>query len=86
MEAPGCANVRFSFFGVSKWQAAEELAELLGNQPEDLLRLGSDETLVLNGGELSACRKLDYLKDPVFAGKYRPNPRFGGRSAEAAAP
>lgn len=71
-------------FGVSKWQAAEGLAELFGNQPEDLLRLGPAETMVLNGDKVHICRKLDYLTDPVFAGKFRPNPRFGaGNNAPA---
>lgn len=69
-------------FGVTKHSSAEALAEVFGNQPDDLLRLEPHETLVLNGDELRVCQKLDYLHDPCFAGKYRPNPRFTGRGKE----
>jgi len=70
-------------FNLSNYLMARQMAELFGAdiRPEDMLRLGRDEQIILfHGGQWKRCRKVDYLSDPLFRGRFRPNPRYGGRN------
>ena len=69
-------------FGPSNFQMAKQLADLFGTEvrAEDLLSAGKEEQYVLfQGGNWKRCRKLDYLTDPIFEGRYDPNPRYKRR-------
>ena len=44
-----------------------------------------DEQFILfQGGVFERCRKLDYLNDPVFKGRFKPNPRYEQQAPESA--
>ncbi|HVS39333.1 MAG TPA: type IV secretory system conjugative DNA transfer family protein [Gemmataceae bacterium] len=74
-------------FGVSNHHMAQEWAELTGQRPQDLARLGRDEAVVLRQGQGSlVCRRPDYLTDPVFAGLFDANPRFARRAQPGLGP
>jgi type IV secretion system protein VirD4 len=69
-------------FNLSNHLMARQMADLFGTdlRPEEILRLGRDEQIILfHGGQWKRCRKVDYLTDPLFRGRFRPNPRYGGR-------
>ena len=62
-------------FGAGHHYAAAELAQVFGGTPEELLRLGEDEQLVAMAGRPARrARKLNYLRDPPYQGRYDPNP------------
>lgn len=64
-------------FGVNTPLAARGLSELLDIAPKYLHRLGrDDQALAIQGRGTTTSRKLDYLRDPVFAGLYDADPRF----------
>ena len=64
-------------FGITNNNMAKEWAELLGQRPDDLNQLASEEAAVLVQGQGSlVCRRPDYLKDEMFAGLFDANPRF----------
>lgn len=63
-------------FTPSNHMAARELAQLFGKDvdAEKMLNLAADKQILLtSGGKWSESRKLDYLKDTYFKGKYDPN-------------
>jgi type IV secretion system protein VirD4 len=64
-------------FGISNHHMAKEWIDLLGPGSEALGKL-SHEDAVVRRHEYGAitCRRLDYLKDPMFAGLFDANPRF----------
>ena len=69
-------------FSPSNFKMAQQLAEFFGTEvrPDDMLRAGKDEQFILfQGGQFKRCRKLDYLTDPFFAGRYEVNPRYKRR-------
>ena len=62
-------------FGAGHHHAAAELARVLGGTAEELLGLGADEQLVAMAGQPARrARKLNYLRDPRYRGRYDPNP------------
>jgi len=64
-------------FGVTNHHMAKEWGELLGLHPQDLNQLARSEALVHRQGQGSlVCRRLDYLKDDIFAGLFDANQRF----------
>ena len=67
--------------------AAQRLSRLFPKsvKPDHVLSLARDEQLLLfAGGRHAAARKLDYLGDAVFAGRYEANPYY--RQSASAAP
>jgi len=64
-------------FGNRNFAVAKEFASIVGVAPEELKDVARDEqTLVIdNEGPLLA-RKLDYLRDDVFKGRFDPNPHY----------
>lgn len=60
--------------GATDYAAAAETAAILGVEPTDALTLGADEQLVRAGGVVHKVKKLDYLTDPLFAGRFDDNP------------
>jgi type IV secretion system protein VirD4 len=57
-------------FGNRDVTASAELAALLGVKPEDIWSLANDEQIVSLDGAPSRLKQLDYLKDPMFAGRF----------------
>ncbi len=69
-------------FNLSNHMMARQMAEFFGSdvRPDEMLRLGAEEQIILfHGGNWKRCRKVDYLNDPLFKGRFRPNPRYGFR-------
>ena len=72
-------------FNLSNHLMARQMGELFGSdlRPEDLLRLGPDEQIVLfHGGRWKRCIKVDYLTDPIFKGRFQANPRYEIRASD----
>jgi type IV secretion system protein VirD4 len=63
-----------ALFGLTRWML-REWGEVLGDAGM-LGRLGRDEALVCLADGYHVVRRLDYLRDPMFAGLFDPNPRF----------
>lgn len=64
-------------FGVSNGWMARGLAEVLGVEADDLLRLAPEEQVLLRPGRTAqVTRRVDYLADRTFAGLADPNPRY----------
>jgi type IV secretion system protein VirD4 len=61
------------------WQA-NMFADLFGVQPRTVSELGPDEQLLVIDGVARRCRRVNYLTDPEFAGRFDPNPRHPRRS------
>lgn len=57
-------------FGVRDFSASSELAALLGVEPEDIRLLATDEQIVCRDGVAQRIKQLDYLADPLFAGRF----------------
>ncbi len=57
-------------FGVRDYSATAELAALLGVEAEEIRSLANDEQIVSLGGVPSRLKQLDYLTDPMFAGRF----------------
>jgi type IV secretion system protein VirD4 len=68
----------WQFFGVRKFQAAKDLAEIIGLPASSLAGLPSQEQIIVSDGDDAPrfCRKLDYLRDEVFQGHFDPNPFY----------
>jgi type IV secretion system protein VirD4 len=67
-------------FGHTRKSQSRQIAEILGDiAADDLFDLSSRE-LAINqvGNPTTIARKLDYLTDPFFAGRYDPNPFYAG--------
>jgi type IV secretion system protein VirD4 len=63
-------------FGLTNGWAARTAAEVLGVPVPHLLRLGADEQLVSRPGRgTELARRVDYLTDDLFAGRFDLNPR-----------
>jgi type IV secretion system protein VirD4 len=64
-------------FGITNHNMAKEWSELMGQRAEDLHHLASEDVAVLRQGQGSlVCRRPDYLKDEMFAGRFDANQRF----------
>jgi type IV secretion system protein VirD4 len=72
-------------FGQNRPYMAEPMAELLGDISADtLLKLPPDQLVINRNGEGTViARKLDYLKDPMFSGRFDPNPFYARHGAAA---
>lgn len=57
------------------WQAAM-LGELFGISPRVLMNLEPDEQMLLIDGRPQRCRRVNYLHDDLYAGRFDPNPRY----------
>ena len=67
----------WQIFGVQHYTIAKELSEITGISAYELRNMKPNEQmLIINGHEYKKTIKLDYLKDPYFAGKFDPNPFF----------
>jgi type IV secretion system protein VirD4 len=65
-------------FGLNNHLMAKEWAEVLGVEAGELADMGPEQAaLYLHGSGFRRCRRADYLRDRVFAGKFDDNPRFG---------
>lgn len=64
-------------FGLKNQFAARGLAEIVGVDARQLVEMADDEQLVLhNGKHIHIAKRLDYLKDSLFKGRWDPNPMF----------
>src|SRR5262249_27324178 len=64
-------------FGLNNHLLAKEWGEVMGVDPAELAELGPEQAgLYLHGSGFRKCRRADYLRDRVFAGKFDANPRF----------
>jgi type IV secretion system protein VirD4 len=68
----------WQFFGISKYQVAKELAEVIGVPASALMGMSPDEQVIISDGEMTPrfCHKMDYLKDEIFKGHFDPNPFY----------
>ncbi|WP_254410993.1 type IV secretory system conjugative DNA transfer family protein [Dyadobacter diqingensis] len=67
----------WQIFGIQHYTIAKELSEITGISAYELRNMKPNEQmLIINGREYKKAIKLDYLKDPYFAGKFDPNPFF----------
>lgn len=75
-------------FGLSRAALATPLAELLGDVSADtLMKLPAEHAIVSRIGHGSViARRLDYLKDPLFAARFDPNPFYAGETPPPAPP
>lgn len=64
-------------FGIANYQMAESWSHVLGMPPGELMEMSSEEqALFIRGQGSLRSRKLNYLRDPEFAGKFAANPRY----------
>ncbi len=65
-------------FGLNSYLVAREMADLLGGiSPSALRRMPTDhQVAVMPGTETLVSRRPDYLHDPLFEGRFDPNPLF----------
>lgn len=65
-------------FGSLRYHQAASLAHVMGDvTPETLVKLPSDQIVINRPGTgTTMARKLDYLHDPLFAGRFDPNPYY----------
>ncbi len=63
-------------FSVNDYLTAQELANLTGLAAPELIKLGKDDQIVMQNGEASQMKKLDYLRDEMFAGLFDDNPFY----------
>jgi type IV secretion system protein VirD4 len=65
-------------FGATSMTAARQVADLLGDiSAEALFRMGRDELVLHLAGQPSRiARRIDYLTDPHFAGRFDANPYY----------
>jgi type IV secretion system protein VirD4 len=64
-------------FGLSNGRMARSCAEVLGVEAEELLALEPGAQVLLRPGHGPlTCRRLDYLRDPLFRGRFDRNPRY----------
>jgi type IV secretion system protein VirD4 len=61
-------------FGAKDYSASSEAAAAFGVEAEDVRLLAADEQIVCRDGVAHRIRKLDYLADPLFAGRFDDNP------------
>jgi type IV secretion system protein VirD4 len=62
--------------GASNYWQATAMAELFGVSPRLLMNLEHDEQLLLIDGQAQRCRRVNYLNDELFAGRFDVNPRY----------
>lgn len=62
--------------GASNYWQASALADLFGAAPKTLMNLDPSEQLLLIRGVPKRCRRVDYLRDKLFVGRFDPNPRY----------
>lgn len=75
-----CAVVQV--FGTKNNNVASEFAKLVGVDVEQVNELHpSDQILMVNGRDLLKAKRLDYLNDEKFKGKFQPNPFFTRKSS-----
>lgn len=64
-------------FGLKNQFAARGLAEIVGLDARQLVQMADDEQLIVhNGKDIHFAKRLDYLRDAVFKGRWDPNPMF----------
>lgn len=64
-------------FGANSPQASQDIADIMGCEPQRVAELPPDRMLLLQAGEpLQVARRPDYRLDPMFAGRFDPNPFF----------
>lgn len=63
-------------FAVNDYLSARDLSELTGLSAPEIMRLKSDDQIVLQNGEPTKMKKLDYLSDKMFAGLFDDNPFY----------
>ena|ERR1700722_12344442 len=64
-------------FGIKNHWVARSLADIVGVEARQLLQMLPDEQLLVHEGKnIHTARRLDYLKDPMFKGRWDPNPMF----------
>lgn len=56
-------------FGVRDYSASAELAAMVGIEPKDIYTLAPDEQIYCRDGAPIRGKQLDYLTDPLFAGR-----------------
>ena len=62
-------------FGIPNQLAARQCAEILAATAHELISLKENEQLVrLAGRSEFKCQRIDYLTDPMFAGRFDKNP------------
>jgi type IV secretion system protein VirD4 len=64
------------FFGVSNYLSAKAIEQVTGILPSLIYSLQSDEQIILQGNLPVIARKLNYLTDPLFKGKFDANPFY----------
>lgn len=62
--------------GASNYWQASAMSELFGISPRALMNLEPDEQLLFIEGRAQRCKRLNYLRDPEFAGRFEANPRY----------
>ncbi len=67
-------------FGLNTHLVAREMTDLIGGITSSELRMlpPGQQVTVMPGEEVTVSRRPDYLTDPIFEGRYDPNPLFTG--------
>jgi type IV secretion system protein VirD4 len=73
-------------FGHTKLAMSRPIADMLGDISAETLFAMTPQQLAVHvaGRETVIARRLDYLNDPLFAGKYDVNPRYRQQTSRAA--
>jgi type IV secretion system protein VirD4 len=65
-------------FGWTNPQMAREWAQLMGMAPSELIRMDRQAAVLsLHHEGVRVCRRLDYLRDKIFVGRFDANERYG---------
>ncbi len=64
------------FFGSKNYQVANKIEMITGVSTPYIRNMHPDHQLLVLDGFAQVSKKLDYLKDPIFEGKFDPNPFY----------
>lgn len=64
------------FFGCKNYQIARKIEEITGVPINQIRQLPADQQLLMMDGTSLFSRKLDYLTDPAYQGRFDPNPFY----------
>ncbi|MCC9608105.1 type IV secretory system conjugative DNA transfer family protein [Blastopirellula sp. JC732] len=76
-------NSSLQVFGIRSKLMARELAEVIDIDAHSLMHMSAEEQfLQLEGHNSLVCRKINYLKDRIFAGRFDPNPYYAEKMSK----
>ena len=62
--------------GASNYQQAVDFADLYGVAPARILSVANENQALFVDGKFQVCKRVDYLTDELFKGRFDPNTRY----------